>query len=254
MSFNFENIGREICLIKSKNKKKDKIISMSDGNDARNSYSEISVDPSNEYLQYIKDSDTERICLYVIGMSGSGKSYWSAAFVNQWKLINKKKEIFLISPITDDKSINSLSPTRLNPLSDTFQASPPSVNDFPEGSMLICDDIEAYSKKIQKTIMELVNSILTTGRHYKISIIFIAHSACNGAATKLLLNESTAVTVFPKNMTGKSANYLLGQYFGLDNKEIKAIKKLPSRAITIVRSYPMVLLTNNQAIMLNDFE
>ena len=62
----------------------------------------------------VKDPDQERICLYIVGASGSGKSYWTTQFVKQYKLTNKTKKIYLISPIIDDKNINSLKPIRLN--------------------------------------------------------------------------------------------------------------------------------------------
>ena len=48
--------------------------------------------------------------------------------------------------------------------------------------------------------------------------------------------------------------YLLGEYFGLDNKQIQKIKKLPSRHVTLVRTYPMVLLHEKGAFLLNNLD
>ena len=56
------------------------------------------------------------------------------------KLTNKTKKIYLISPIIDDN--------RLNPESENFMNDPSTTEDF-KNSLLICDDIEAYSNKKQ---------------------------------------------------------------------------------------------------------
>ena len=188
----------------------------------------------------------------MVGASGSGKSYWSTQFVKQYKTTNKNKKIYLISPITDDKNINSLKPTRLNPESQNFIEDPPEVEDF-KNSLLICDDFEAYSnKKTVLRIMNLINSILTTGRHFNISLLFLVHNATQGNMTKLLLLESQGLVLFPSNMTGKSSKYLLDTYLGLDKEQIKKIKKMKSRAITIMKTYPMILVAENEIINLKE--
>ena len=85
---------------------------MSSEEEAKNSYSSLET-KANEFFQLVKDPEQERICLYIVGASGSGKSYWTTQFVKQYKLKNKTKKIYLISPIIDYKNINSLKPIRL---------------------------------------------------------------------------------------------------------------------------------------------
>ena len=254
MSSNFESVGKQIAVIKNKNdsKAKDKKVFLSSDGDAKNNYDNLET-KSNEYFQLVKDPEAERIVLYVVGASGSGKSYWSTQFVKQYKTTNKNKKVYLISPILDDKNINSLKPTRLNPESENFIQDPPEVEDF-RNSLLICDDIESYSnKKTVLIIMTLINSILVTGRHHNISLIFLIHSPTQGNMTKLLLLESQGLVLFPQNMTGKSSKYLLDTYLGLDKEQIKKIKKMKSRAITIMKTYPMTLIAENELINLKDF-
>ena len=254
MSFNFESVGKQIAVIKNKNdtKAKEKKVFLSSDSYAKNNYDNVET-KSNEYFQLVKDPEAERIVLYVVGASGSGKSYWTTQFVKQYKTTNKNKKVYLISPILDDKNINSLKPARLNPESQAFVEDPPEVEDF-KNSLLICDDIEAYSNK--KTVlrnMNLINSILTTGRHFNISLLFLVHNATQGNMTKLLLLESQGLILFPSNMTGKSSKYLLDTYLGLDKEQIKKIKKMKSRAITIMKTYPMILVAENEIINLKDF-
>ena len=75
---------------------------------------------------------------------------------------------------------------------------PPTTEDF-KNSLLICDDIEAYSnKKTVMKIMNLINSILTTGRFFNISLLFLVHNATQGNMTKLLLLESHGIILFLK--------------------------------------------------------
>ena len=257
--FNFES-GKQIAVIKKKNEKdnkdkkaKDKKVFMNNEDDnIKNSYKSLETPPA-EYFQLVKDPEAERICLYIVGASGSGKSYWTTEFVKEFKKTNKNKKIYLISPITDDTNINSLKAIRLNPEGDTFIQEPPECEDFKD-SLLICDDIEAYSnKKTIVRIMNLINSILTTGRHHNVSLLFIVHNATQGNMTKLLLLESQGIVMFPQNMTGRSAKYLLDQYLGLDKEQIKKIKQMKSRAITVMKTYPMIIVSENEIFNLKEF-
>ena len=123
--------------------------------------------------------------IYVVGMSGSGKSYWTTQYVKEYLKKNKKNKVHLISPISDDKNINSLKPNRINPNTQAFLDDPPECEDFKD-SILICDDIEAYNKKTTTRVMNHVNSIATTGRHYNVSLMMLCHTATNGQMSKII--------------------------------------------------------------------
>ena len=108
-------------------------------------------------------------------------------------------------------------------------------------------------KKTMVRVMNLVNSIATTGRHYNVSLMMLCHTATNGAMSKILLNECHAIVLFPGNMTGKSSKYLLDNYFGLDKNQIKNIKNVDSRHIAILRSYPMIVQSERFIMALSKF-
>ena len=82
MSFNYEGVGKNIAVVKNKNNEiKDKKVYMSSEEEAKNSYSTLET-KANEFFQLVKDPEQERICLYIVGASGSGKSYWTTQFQN----------------------------------------------------------------------------------------------------------------------------------------------------------------------------
>jgi hypothetical protein len=251
--FNLEGIGKDIAVLRnSDDKKKDKVICMTDNNDNIRNPLEVVETNKDEKIQVIPSSQSERSVIYVVGMSGSGKSHWTTNYVKEYKKKFKKNKIYVISPITDDKNINSLKGTRINPNSEAYMVDPPTVEDF-QDSLLICDDIEAYDKKTVNRILNLVNSICTTGRHYKTSLLFLAHNATNGSMSKILLSESQAIVLFPQTMAGKTSKYLLDNYFGFDKSQIEKVKKVKTRAIVIMRTYPMVIITENIVVPLNKF-
>ena len=66
-------------MVKNKNNEIiDKKVYMSgEEEEAKNSYSTLET-KANEYFQLVKDPDQERLCLYIVGASGSGKSYWTS--------------------------------------------------------------------------------------------------------------------------------------------------------------------------------
>ena len=93
--------------------------------------------------------------------------------------------------------------------------------------------------------------ILNTGRHENVSVIFTSHLSCSGNEAKLILSECHSITIFVKNMGNRSLKYLLDSYFGLDKHQINYIKKIPSRWVTLIKTYPSVLISEKEAIVLN---
>ena len=113
------------------------------------------------------------------------------------------------------------------------------AGDFKE-SLCVFDDCDVISNKLVKLkVFEILNAILETGRHFKVSCIFTSHNANMGLDTKRILNESHSITIFPRNMGNKPLRYLLGEYLGFDNNEVKKLKKCNGRWVTICKTYPM---------------
>ena len=120
INFNLESVGKDIAILKNKTTKKEKTIDVSESTeDVRNPFETIEA-KNNEFIQLASSSKDERSMIYVVGMSGSGKSYWTTNYVKEYLKKFKKNKVHLISPISDDKNINSLKPNRINPNTQAF--------------------------------------------------------------------------------------------------------------------------------------
>lgn len=251
MSLNLEDEGNLIAIIQSKHGKNIKKLYVTDKVDrVRNGTNYFTVSP-NEELQLVPNTKTERQCVYICGQSGSGKSYFTTNYVKQYKKSYPKRNIYVISSIEQDSSIDSLKPNRINVLHPDFMDEEFTAQDFKD-SLVIFDDVDVFPTKIRKKVLSIVNNILQIGRHFNVSVCFTTHNATNGAETKILLSEAHVIVVFPKTTGNRALKYLLDSYLGLDKKQIDKIKKMKSRAVSIIRGYPMVIL-GNEAIVAHEF-
>lgn len=212
-------------------------------------YTEMEL-PEGHTFQQIS-SNAERDVLYISAMSGSGKSWYTAEFLKQYHKKFPKNDIYLFSSIDEDKCLDSLKYLkRFNLKSKEFLESEIDAKDF-EKSCCVFDDCDVITDKaIKKKVFTILHSILETGRHYKTSCIFTSHNACSGQQTKVILNEATSITVFPRTSGNKSLNYLCDAYLGLDKKQVQSLKHIKGRWVTFIRAYPRCMLTENSCAML----
>ena len=253
---NYENIGKVIAKVANKNdKKKDKIISVSDKTtDLDNPMKKIVLTKTFETIQQIPNKQQERQILYITGASGSGKSYYTQLYCSEYKKLFPKNEIYLLSSINEDSSIDKIKGLNRFVLDETFLKEDILTEDFKD-SMVIFDDTDCISNKMLKNkINGILNALLETGRHYNTSVIYTSHLATAGIDTKRILNEAHSITIFPSSLGGRSLKYLLDNYLGFDKEQIKKVKKLESRWTTICKTYPMVVLSEKEAYLLKNDE
>ena len=101
--------------------------------------------------------------------------------------------------------------------------------------------------------MTICNNILVIGRHSNVSMCFTTHNPCAGNETKLLLSEAHIITFFPKSTGNRALKYLLDSYLGLDKEQINKIKKMKTRAVSVVRGYPVVILGDSSVFLAHEF-
>jgi len=252
MSLNLENEGNLIATVMKDGKETNQKLYVTDNvNAARNGVSTFEC-KDGESLQLTPNNQTERQCIYICGQSGSGKSFFTTNYVKQYKKQFPKRNIFVISSIEEDKSIDSLKPKRINVMHPEFMTEEFSAQDFKD-SLVIADDVDVFPTRIKKKVMTIVNSILQIGRHFNVSLCFTTHSPTNGAETKILLSEAHIITVFAKTTGSRALKYLLDNYLGMDKKQIEKLKKMKSRAVSVIRGYPQVVLGEKEAFLMHEF-
>ena len=250
---NFEKIGSPIAILQNKpDPTKNKILYVhAEKEDVVNYIKDFKVPNKEQTFQQIPNITTERQILYVTGASGSGKSYFTKAFTDQYKKNYPKREVYLFSSIADDSSIDKVKNLRRIKLTPEFLNGEISVQDFKD-SLVIFDDTDCITdKKMKLKITGILNAILETGRHFNVSCIYTSHVACDGRDTKKILNEAHSITIFPTGLGGRSLKYLLQDYLGFDKEQIKRIKKLESRWVSILKTFPMMVLSEKEAYVLN---
>jgi len=206
----------------------------------------------NETIQQIPDKETERSILYITGPSGSGKSYYTRNYILEYKKMFSKNNIYVFSSLDSDETLDKIPKIKRIKFSEKFMMHDFKITDFKD-SLVIFDDVDAETNKLKKAkIYCILSMILNTGRHERVSVIFTSHLSCAGNETKLILSEAHSITIFPKNAGNRSLKYLLDSYFGLDKHQINYIKNIKdSRWVTIIKTYPSVLISEKEAIVIN---
>lgn len=190
----------------------------------------------------------ERELLYIFGVSGSGKSYFTKMYAKLYKKINKRNEIFVISCVDNDPSFEGMKYTHI-PL-DAEILDNVDLNTF-QDSLVIFDDCDTpKDKPLMKIVDALKDDIAQRGRHHNISAIFTTHMACNFLRTRVLLSECDKFVIFPGSGGVKQQEYMVVNYGGMDKSFFKTIKDLKSRWVCFNVRYPNYIVYQNGVTLL----
>ena len=237
--------GESICRVGNKT------VHLSDTADD-DGFSKVELKAGEEFT--LVPSKTGRTIFYVTAPSGAGKSFLSKQIIMEYRKLHPKNQIYVFSSLESDPTLDILKYIKRIKISrPEFLESELTAEDF-ENSLVLFDDIDCISdRKKLKKVQDSLNSILQTGRHFNVSCIYTSHASTSGNATKIILNESHIIVLFPSCAGGKMLNYVASQYLGLSKKQIKKMKELPSRWVAIVRKYPRAIITQHSASLLKDF-
>jgi len=190
--------------------------------------------------------------LYISGVSGSGKSTYTGKYIKEFKKIFKNDEIFVFSSVSQDEAFDKYNPIRI-PIDEDLINDPLSIQDF-ENSLTIFDDTDTIRNKIYRNIVNGIKAEqIEIGRHYNARCIITSHMISNFHSTRQILNEATSITFFPKSSGTYHIKNYLKSYAGLDKGQISRILKLPSRWITIYRTFPSYIVWEHGLSILSDF-
>jgi hypothetical protein len=253
MSFNLEKEGKTLAIIEGgKFNKKVVSIADKDNEEVHKSVSSIHI-PDGGKFQQIPDPQLERQIIYIFGPSGSGKSYYSRKYIEQWKKKHKDGKVYLFSSLKDDVSLDAIKPLRIK--IDSKLVDEPLDAEMFEDCMVIFDDIDVIREKdVKEAVYDILNAILEIGRHFNIDCILTNHLPSNGKDTRRILNECHSITYFPHAGAGRQQKYFLESYAGLDVKEMKKIKKMKTRWATIFKTYPMCVMTETDLFTFDELE
>jgi len=198
----------------------------------------------------VPDKSSERQTLFVVGASGSGKSYFTSMWCRNYIATYPDRCIYLFSTVASDQCYQDLEDSgkmiRIifdeSLIESIEDGSAPMCVDL-ENSCVVLDDLEAVRLKPLKNYLDqLRNQILTVGRHKNVSCITIFHDPTKGHETKLILTESSMIVVFPQHNPKNKMKYLLTQYCGLEPDEINLVHACGSRWVAINRHCPRYIL------------
>jgi Cdc6-like AAA superfamily ATPase len=251
---NFENQGQPISIIKN-DKSKSKfspILFVTDKKEkAIRPFEELKLNENDGQFQPIPNPETERQILYITGASGSGKSYYTKNYCMEYRRLFPKNPIYLFSSINEDSSIDEIKGLQRIKLTPELLDDEITSADFKD-SLVIFDDTDCITdKKMKIKINGILNSILETGRHTNTYCIYTSHLPCAGNDTKRILNEAHTITFFPHSLGGRSLKYLLEGYLGLDKTQIKKIKGLKSRWVSVLKTYPQIVISEKEAYLVS---
>ena len=80
--------------------------------------------------------------------------FFTTQYVKEYKKLYPKRDVFVISSIEEDKSMDSLKPKRINVLNPDFIDDDISSEDFKD-SLVIFDDVDVFGTKIRKKLWQL---------------------------------------------------------------------------------------------------
>jgi len=250
-TINFDKVGRPLAKIEG-GTLAGKLVSVAPAEEEgqKRTYKHVEL-PEGSKFQLVPNTTKEREIIYITGPSGSGKSTFTSNYIKEFKKKFKGADIFLYSALSEDEVLDKHGVKRIK-LSAALITDKLTSADF-EDALVIFDDIDVISdKKIREAVIATLNSVLEVGRHFKTYCIITNHLPTAGKDTRRVLNEAHEIVYFPHSGSMKGINYLLKEYIGFDNKEIKAIKKLKTRWCCIFKNYPQLAMTERNLWLLAD--
>lgn len=174
--------------------------------------------------------------IFLTGPSGSGKSFLAKEIM---KHDEKSRPIIVFSKITDDDSLKELKKLKISKSTFPDQRDGGSrmikINLQTEDDLLnlpsnhelkncVClfDDIDAFPREIADFLNAYRDSILECGRHHNITVLSTSHQLYNWAKTRVILNESELVCLFP-HANKRSSMTFLRDRMGLGLREVDRI-------------------------------
>lgn len=187
-----------------------------------------------------------RLCMFIGGSSGVGKSTFANKYAKNIQNI-KEKDIYFFSDRNprEDPAYKNLEIKGVIEIEDKNEKGEIDLS-FLKNSLVICDDFDLDAIVYKKIIIEL----LELGRKEDIEIIIISHIFTNGKFTSRILNECNCIVYFPL-IRNTNLNYYLEKYQGFSKKEIEEYTRNIVRDVCLVVNYPRCMVMKNRIRMID---
>ncbi len=197
------------------------------------------------------DNPEEREIIYCAGASGCGKSHFARGYAEKYASFYPDRKIYLISKLKEDETLDGAKCKIHRIRADTLVSHP--VQDIKHEfshSLVIFDDYDTFTGELYKKVLNLIDTIASTGRHSCISMICCSHYITNNQKTRLLLSEAQRYIIFPTGTSAISLHRLLNAYLGLSPKDIQKVKSL-GRWVCLSRMFPPYAIYEKGAYLLH---
>lgn len=222
----------------------------------------------NETFQLIPSSNPEdRDTLYIAGSTGSGKTEFATDYINYYLQINPNNDVVIFPANCEDKTLHrnlDLEDEAIDIVdicskdeNGQYRIISEKVNlkDF-SNSLVVFDDrtqvMDPYADKIQvkelQNFMEKLNeTVISVGRHQNTAVISIQQLLLNYRETRLLINDSKYVVVFPRGGGRHLIEMYLHTYLGVKDKAIlNEIYSWNTRWIVFHQKFPLCALWDTE--------
>jgi len=204
-------------------------------------------------IQQIPNIDPSQRDIFIIaGGSGLGKSTSAAMLMQQYQALFPDRKLFIFSKVKKDPSIDKLGLKNLHRilLDSSYMEDEEQIDseDFSQCCILF-DDVGTLTGKLKKSVMELRDDMMQTGRHNEITLICTYHLLMNKEETKNALLEGTSFQVWPQSNT-KQVITLLVTYFGTATSDARALCSMETRSMIIIRCLPNIVMTDREVFRL----
>ena len=189
--------------------------------------------------------------IYVSAPSGAGKSTWCSNYIKKYKKMFPENEVYVFSTVEEDEALDKHDPIRVD-LHELVEG----VNPYDyEYSLCVFDDVDSITETpIRNSVIALRGWLLEQGRHIKARMLCTSHILMNYKSTRRLLNEATAVVMFPKAGSTYQIKKFLEKYVGMDSKDITKLLRLDSRWVAVYKTYPTFIMYEKGVYLLKQEE
>jgi hypothetical protein len=186
---------------------------------------------------------------YIAGQSGSGKSYIAKQLATFYHKLFPERGIYLLSKLDEDETLDSLKFLKRVKI-QSFVDDYPTLEEFRD-CMMIFDDYDTLTGDADKVVSKIIDDLAIQGRHTNTTMLCLSHYLTNYKKTRLLLNEATNIVVYPLSTSYHALRYLLKNYVGVDEEDLKKHRKLGSRWLMYKKGYPQIMVCQKQAEILH---